>query len=978
VAGNLRLNLLGETEIVRIEPQPAPLGGPRPRAILAYVALQAPRAVSRAELIDAIWGADPPRAAANALQTHVSMLRKVLGAGVFDTVGDGYRLGAEVVVDVAEFERSVRAGSTMLVRGDAIGAAETLRSALSLWRGRALADVGDAAFAAQETARLEETRLAAIERRVEADLDAGRNDELVVELEALVAAHPLREKLCGQLMRALYRSGRQAEALAVFETTRLRLVAELGLDPSPALREVHVRLLRQADVPSGPTRDRVWSRIPALPDETIGRESDLAALESLVTSGDHRLVCVLGPGGVGKTRLVTELGHRLLGRYRDGVSFVGLADAQTSADVAPILCAALGIAAATDAPSAALLAALRGQQTLLICDNFEHVVGAATVLSDLLAGAPGLRLVVTSRRRLEIRGERTFVVEPLRYTVDGDGVAPAVALFQARARAVTPDLPEAQLDDVAEICARCDGLPLAIELAAARTRALTVAELRSHLDRPLAVLTEGPRDAPARHQTLRANIASSVDALSGEDRLFLRSLTVFQGGFSLASAAAVNQIESTVALRRIETLLGHSVVRGRAGAAGQRRFDLLETVREFLSETLDDDELANLRRQHAEHFRRWLGPTQDPSWNPHRTKDWQAQMAERPNLRAAIRWAAEAGDPEQFADLVISVGTMWVRLGPRNEIEQWLRRIADDEKLPVGRRADAYTQLAMLSETTSGLAEAQSLMATAEGLIAGSGDHRRIAWVSAYGSWYQRLSGGAEKADRLLEQTRMSTVASGNPPDLVTAIEDVVMMAAAVDGDFATAHAHAQTMLRLARQHDLDVHVLNALNALCETGLMLGRPEEVIGWSEEGMRLAGDLTDMYAWHRSQHGLARLEVGDAAGAEADLTAALDLYTREGLGIEGMEVVLRLAAVAARTGRPALAATLVAAFDEAGSGTAVAASPGVHRVRATYVDDLTERLGDEFAEHGDRGRDLVRGMDYRDAFRAILGLVRDSTP
>ncbi len=801
----MRLNLLGETEIVVTPTTFRSWGGPRTRAVLAYIALQAPRAVGRAELIDAVWGLDPPRSVTNAIQTHVSMLRKALGPDVVETAGDGYRLGGNVDLDVVEFERGLRAGATLLAHGDPVGAGQRLRASLAVWRGPALADLRAASsFADIEAARLEELRLVALERRVEADLDAGRDDGLVAELEAVVLKHPLRETASGLLMRALYRSGRQADALSFYETFRRRLDDELGIEPSPSLRELHFGLLNQVEHDRAIQRQPIYARVPALIDETVGREAELAALESMITAPGCRLVCITGPGGMGKTRLATELGHRLMGKYRDGISFVALADAQTAADVVPTICAAIGVNAGVGDPVEVLESVLRDRQMLLICDNFEHVLDAATLIGRVLAGAPALSVVVTSRRRLNIRGEHVYPLQPLEYTVDDSWVGPAISLFTVRARAVAPHTAPgpSSLTDVAEICARCDGLPLAIELAAARTHVLTVAEIRERMDQTLPLLVRGPRDAPARHRALRTSIASSVAEMEPSDRDFLVALTVFRGGFTLAGAAAVNAVDADAATQGVETLLDHSLVRGRASITG-RRFDLLETVREFLDESLDDGDRRALRRRHAEHIRRLLGPVPDAGNFPCRTKEWQILLAERPNIRAAIRWADAEGELELFADLVISAGAIWDRLGPREELAQWLLRISANASISPGRRADALTRRAWLTQLTGTLADSQALVAQAQALLKGAADHRRLAVVNAYDCWYRSQAGDRDGADRMLTHARSACTLAGSPPELQYMVHDVAMMAAHTRGDQATADLHAHEMVRVVREQGL-------------------------------------------------------------------------------------------------------------------------------------------------------------------------------
>ena len=618
--GAPRVLLLGTTVALDAAGAALPVGGPRRRGVLAFLALRAPRAASRAEIVDALWGDTPPAEAANAVQAHVSALRKVLGAQSLATVGDGYRLVESVEVDVLAFDRLSRAGRDLLDAGEHAAASESLRAALGLWRGRALADLDTVAFAPSAAVLLDEQRLVAYERQFGADLAAGRPEDTLAELEALHADHPLRESLAAALMRARYAVGRRAEALAIYTALRDRLHEDLGVEPSTSLRDLRRRLIAGNEpLPTAALPRRRVSPVPLLLDETIGREADLAALTRLFTDGDTRLVTVIGPGGVGKTRVATEVGRRLAGTFADGVIFAALHDAQKADDVASVLCTALGARVDADDAWSTVENELRHRRALLICDNAEHVVDAAPRLSRLLTTSPGLRILVTSRQEMAVRAEHQYWLDPLPHNgfvvapADGDDEAipaPAVALFLARARAAGDQFAPTGRDlaDIAAICAACDGLPLAIELAAARTRVLGLRELRERMARPLPLLTGGRSDAPPRHRTLRACIASSVDALDSDDRQFLASLSVFRGGFTLEAVSAVTDLTADRTLDTVDGLVGRSLVQRRTAPDGGRRFDLLQTIREYLDDEADPDRLDQAQRRHADYYYGQFGP----------------------------------------------------------------------------------------------------------------------------------------------------------------------------------------------------------------------------------------------------------------------------------------------------------------------------------------------------------------------------------
>ncbi len=660
--------ILGATEVRSAGGEVVPVGGPRVRSLLALLLLNAGRPVTTERLIDGLYGEDPPADAANALQSQVSRLRRGLGSGAHvEYDGAGYRLAADPdAVDAHRFERLAAEGRRALDTGDPRGAAALLREALGLWRGPALADVTDAPFAEAQVARLEELRVTAAEDHAEAELELGGHRDLVTGLRELVAAHPLRERLRGQLMRALYGSGRQAEALAVFEDARRTLADELGADPSPELAEVHLAVLRAEPSPANTTR-------PALPAQLtsfVGREEEIDRIGELLSAG--RLVTLLGPGGSGKTRLAIESAQRM-GRE---VAFVDLAPVgEAEGAVVRAVVDALGLREMRLAPVPAerpdlvgrLISALTDRKVLLVFDNCEHVVDEAARLAHLLLGAcPDLRVLATSREALGITGEALCPLPPLSLpppgTATGEALAfPAVRLFADRAAAVRPGLrmDAADVETVRRICAALDGLPLAIELAAARLRSLTLDDVAARLDDRFRLLSRGDRTKAPRHQTLRAVVEWSWDLLGDEERALARRLTVFSGGVTLDAAARVCGPNADELLA---DLVDKSLVEDAGG-----RYRMLDTIRAFCAERLTEaGEHDRTRAAHATYYLE-LAETAEPYLRRHEQLDWLARLnADHDNLLSALRWSVTA-DPEVALRMLAALASYWWLRGLRSE-----------------------------------------------------------------------------------------------------------------------------------------------------------------------------------------------------------------------------------------------------------------------------------------------------------------------
>ncbi|TDV56535.1 putative ATPase [Actinophytocola oryzae] len=667
--------MLGPFEVRADDGVLADVPGARLRGLLVALALEPGRVVPKATLVDWIWGERPPADAANALQRLVSRLRKLLPEGVVDGHTDGYRLKvAPDDVDAVRFER-------LVARARADDDAGLLREALGLWRGTVMQDVGaqdSEAFDAAVT-RLEGLRLAAMEERFDAEVDHGHGAALVTELTDLVAAHPVRERLVAALMRALVATGRDTEALLVYQRTREALATELGVDPSPELSALHVALLRGE---LGQRREENRrTNLRAELTSFVGKDADVAAVRELVAG--HRLVTLIGPGGSGKTRLATETARTMLDDLPDGAWLVELAPIGTADDVAQSTITALGLRDTLlgTQPNAELtdrvIAAVRDREALLVLDNCEHVIEAAAAFAHRLLGeCRRLRILATSREPLSITGEALWPVVPLALP-SGDADAseiessPAVRLLRDRAGAVRKDLAgdAGTLSTMLRVCRALDGMPLAIELAAARLRTMSIDQLANRLDDRFRLLTGGSRTALPRHRTLRAVVDWSWELLSDAERTVLRRLSAFSGGASLEAAERVcadEVVEPEQVLELLTALAEKSLLV--TGGETTQRFRMAGIVKEYAAHRLAESGESDLARHaHLAYFTE-LAEAADPHLRRAEQLDWLARLqAEHDNISSAMRGALAAGEAYEAMRLAAGAGWYWWFAGYKAE-----------------------------------------------------------------------------------------------------------------------------------------------------------------------------------------------------------------------------------------------------------------------------------------------------------------------
>ncbi|MFE9483994.1 ATP-binding protein [Streptomyces spororaveus] len=712
----MRYLILGVTEARDGTGAALPLGGARLRALLAALALRAGRPASVAELVDDVWGDDPPQDAPAALQALVARLRRALGGrdAVHSAPTGGYLLAAaRDDIDLHRFDRLAVQGGQELAT-DPAAASRTLRTALALWRGPAFADLPEPARAAH-AAVAEARRSGALRQRIEADLrgDAIAPAALLPEIETLVHEFPYDESLRAQQLRALRAAGRPAEALAAYERTRRTLADGLGTDPGPELAALHAELLRPqprsrsqspqsrpadsaevAEDPGGPPEAPRGNLRPRLT-SFVGREPELAALRADL--GRLRLVTLTGPGGSGKTRLA----EHAAAAHPEAGWIVELARLDQPAAVPGAVLSALGlresslVARETPTPAAAdpttrLVEHCAHRSLLLVLDNCEHVIGAAAELAErLLTHCPGVRILATSREPLGVPGETVRPVEPL-------PPDPAHRLFADRGASARPGFsPDDDPAAVAEICARLDGLPLAIELAAARLRLLTPRQIADRLDDRFRLLTSGARTVLPRQQTLRAVVDWSWELLDEAERTVLRRLSVFAGGCDLAAAEAVcadpahdtpydaadvlgSLVDKSLVLAEPGQGPGHGD-RGDRGVPADHgmRYRMLETIHEYAAERAaahPADARATARR-HAAHYLAFAEEA-EPLIRSAAQLPWIRRVeTELDNLRAALHsTVVESADTEAGQRLVFALGWFWWLRNYRAEGAEWTTR----------------------------------------------------------------------------------------------------------------------------------------------------------------------------------------------------------------------------------------------------------------------------------------------------------------
>ena len=896
------VRILGGLEVLQDGIQ-IDLGPPRQRVLLARLLINPGETVTADRLLEDLWPGDVPDTARHALHVYVSKLRAALGPDRerLTRRNSGYRLSIEPdELDATRFVQLASEGRASLARGDPETAHEQLETALAMWRGPVFADIADEEFVRTEAVRLNEARLVALEQRLAADLELGRHDALVEELHDLTSRHPFRERFWEQLMLALYRSGRQSESLRVFQTARSQLAAELGIEPGPALRHLEGQVLAQdpsLDLAHAPDPGAVPNNLPLLRTSFIGRRQELELGSELLAGS--RLLTLTGPPGSGKTRMAIRLAADHVGEFPHGTFFIPLAAITDVNLISTTIARNLDLREAPgEKPLDSLRAFLRDRRSLLVLDNFEQIIDGAPVIDELLNAAPGIKIMVSSRSPLGLTGEQEFPISPLAVPATDETLDPAdvhdydaVALFVARARGSDPNfvLDSANARAVAEVTARLDGLPLAIELAAARVKLLTPRDLLVRLDQSLAVLTGGPADAASRHRTLRKAIAWSYDLLNPDEQILFRRLGVFRG-FTLAAATAVTDLTEEAVFAGIDSLLSKSLI-FRHADVGEARFAMLETLREYALEQLDAaGEREEAIRRYTDFFCHLAEKCELELTRETQHVAMQVLSRELDNIRHALVHALDADDPDPGLLLTGCIWRFWQSSGHLAEPIRWMEALLASERASDPARAKGLTGLAGLAywqgDYTKALSRYEEVLDIYRKLGDRHGEAETLYGMSLSATW----TGDVDAGDRLAEEARSAF-------DEIGAREGIgeVYMAQAFMAQRRGEHAAARPLWEasLAISREVGNHTLatTQLVGIAICAFHAGETQEAVRTALEALDEATEQENIPIASWLLGFIAAFAVSAAPEEAVRLAGAVDSFRQEaggGMELEPLEI------------------------------------------------------------------------------------------
>lgn len=786
----LWIRALGPLQVI-VDGVQVPASGRNLRIVLECLALRANSVVAADFLAEVIWDGRPPAHPGAQLQVYVANLRNLLEPNRSKGVAShrlasrpgGYLLAvAEDELDLLQFRGHIAAGQRAVEAGELASGAVRLRQALELFACPAFPDLADVELLVPDLEGLEEARLDTYQDLCDVELALGRHATLVGELQRLVAQHPFRERLWASLVLALYRSDRQADALAACLAARRTFAAELGIDPGVHLREIEALVLRQdasLAPPAATGQRRAGQRLDNLPvalTPLVGRDAELGEVCSLYRSEGCRLVTVTGAGGAGKTRLAMAAAARLGEQMADGAGWVSLSPLTQVEQVPAAITAALGLEAPADEDPLKIASRfLHARRLLLVLDNFEHLEDAWPMVLDLLTAAPELRILTTSRRRLGLRPEYEFELAPLELppldpplTPRALREVPAVKLLLSRGRAVRPHfgVDPGNAAVLTRLCHRLDGLPLAIELAAAQLRRLSEHDLLAGLEVSLAALPDTFRDLPDRQRTLTATMEWSYQLLADAERLLFSQLGVFAND---PADAAIDAVRGPVPAgapsteQLLSALAEHSLLRRYTDAAGRHRVSMLQSIREFARGRLALlPAEAETRRRHAEYYLALSEAVGPQLWGRDQVDAFRTLHSDALDLRAALLWAA---GPHGSTELALRlVGQLWHYWELTGEVAEQQRiavaLVEESPDAPPELRGPALSGAATLSWALARYEEAANLHRLALRAFRESANPSAVAWTTMCLAVQAAYVGDRLIAEQLAAEAQASSSAS--------------------------------------------------------------------------------------------------------------------------------------------------------------------------------------------------------------------------
>lgn len=885
----LEFRILGPFEVAAADTTLA-IGPPAQRSLLLALVVHANEVLSTDRLIDLVWGERPPSSAGNLVQGYVSGLRKVIepdrrareSARVLESQTDGYVLRTDPQrIDAVRFEQLARQGRRLTGAQPARGTA-ILREALALWRGPALEGYP---FASVEAARLEDLRLDATEELFEAELALGSHRLLVPEIMSFVARHPLRERARAQLITALYRSGRQSDALEAYAETRDALHEELGLDPGPDLQRLEAAILRH-DPALAPPMQR--TNLPVLPSSFVGRESEQKEIRQLLAA--ERLVTLTGPGGCGKTRIGLSVAEAVASEFADGAWIIDLSPVTDASFLIQAFAARFGLRRESDAALAeAISAHVRTRFMLLLIDNCEHLVdGVSAAVDRLLRCAPDLKVVATSREPLGINGEVVFRVPPLAlpHEAETDPVearrSDAVRLFAERAAQLRRGfrVDTETVADVVRICRRLDGMPLAIELAAGLMNVLSLSQIANRIEDFPDLLETGDRTIPARQRTIQATIRWSYDLLTEPEGSLLDRICAFAGEFTLEGARAIGGDEAPAVLPR---LVSKSMVSDPRADEFPPRYRILSSIREFgLRRLQSRREIDDVRQRHARFVLDLVERASSGYRGPESPHCLDRIQRENDDINLALRWSFGRGDEVVGMRLVALLWWLWFLRGPFREAAQWT-----DAALARRDRVEPTLRMRLLN---AGAALAMPL-GNFDRVVAFASEYLQLAREQdddketaeaceplAVAAW---VRGDYPEAQRLLEEAIALSDVAGEAWS--AAGESALLGRILADqGDPDGAKKVLDDAVRRAREIGEPFNIAVALDFSASLASSLGHNETARDVAEESLALYREVGYLEGVASSLNTIAAIarRTGDAARAEDAYRHSLDLCRRSG--------------------------------------------------------------------------------------------------